>query len=674
MTVPPNASDPPSPPEDEPTLAEKVKTAVVGKPKDLEDKRVFHHLSLIAFLAWVGLGADGLSSSAYGPEEAFKTLGEHTFLVPALALLMAATVFIISAAYTRIIEEFPQGGGGYVVASKLLGPRWGVVSGSALLVDYVLTITVSIAAAGDALFSFLPPEWAPWKIWVGTALILFLTTLNLRGVKESVIPLTPVFVLFLLTHAVVIVGSVVTHVADIGPRAQETAEGFRQGLSTLGMFGMLKIFVHAYSMGGGTFTGIEAVSNGLPIMREPHVQTAKRTMIYMATSLAVTASGLLLCYTLWKLAPAEGKTMNAVLVAELSASWGLGTWFVVVTLVTEAALLVVAAQAGFLDGPRVLANMAVDSWAPRRFAALSERLTTHNGILLMGGAALAALFYANAHATTGQRPIDILVVMYSINVFATFSLSMFAMARHVHGTRERREHWKKRLTIFVVGFLLCFTILCITVVEKFPQGGWVTIVVTGAVVGLCMLIRRHYADVAANLRKLYATLEDLPHSHKGPPPVVDPKAATGALFVASYGGVGIHTLLNMFRAFPGHFKNVVFLSVAVVDSGAFKGEAELDALKKGTENTLKQYVRLANQMGIAATYRMAVGTDAVAEAEELGRAVAKEFPRVTFVAGYILFQRERWYQRLLHNETAFAIQRRLQWAGMTMVILPARVQ
>jgi amino acid transporter len=671
MTITP---DSPQPLDDDPTIAEKVRRVVVGKPKELGDKRIFHHLSLVAFLAWVGLGADGLSSSAYGPEEAYKTLGEHTYLVPALALLMAATVFIISAAYTRIIEEFPQGGGGYVVASKLLGPRWGVLSGSALLVDYVLTITVSIAAAGDALFSFLPQQWQPYKLAVEACLIVGLTMLNVRGVKESVIPLTPVFVLFLVTHAVVIVGSIVSHGADIVPRAQETADGFRSGLQALGMLGMLKLFVHAYSMGGGTFTGIEAVSNGLPIMREPHVQTAKRTMVYMAVSLALTASGLLLAYTLWKIGPAEGKTMNAVLVEQLSAGWGLGSWFTILTLVTEAALLVVAAQAGFLDGPRVLANMAVDSWAPRRFAALSERLTTHNGIVLMGGAALAALFYASANAEHGQRPIEILIVMYSINVFVTFSLSMFAMTRHVHATRNQRAHWKKRLTVFVVGFALCFTILVITVIEKLPHGGYVTLFVTGAVVVACMVINRHYRTVSTYLRKLYATLEDLPLTHKGPVPAVDPKAATAAIYVASYGGVGVHTVLNVFRAFPGHYKNVVFLSVGVVDSGAFKGEAELDALRQGTEAMLRQYVELAHKMGLPATHRMVLGTDAVEKAEDLSREVAKEFPRVTFFGGYILFQRERWYQRLLHNETAFAIQRRLQWAGMTMVILPARVQ
>src|SRR5690349_22020888 len=138
------------------TFAERFRRAVMGAPKDVKDPHAFHKLSLIALLAWVGLGADGLSSSSYGPEEAYRQLGEHTGLAVFLAFAMAATVFIISYGYSRIIERFPSGGGGYVVATQLLGKRVGVVSGSALLVDYVLTITISIASGGDAVFSMIP--------------------------------------------------------------------------------------------------------------------------------------------------------------------------------------------------------------------------------------------------------------------------------------------------------------------------------------------------------------------------------------------------------------------------------------------------------------------------------------------------------------------------------------
>src|SRR5712672_2087201 len=149
--------EPPRDGEPRPGVRSRLRKVLVGPPRDLKDNRVYQHISLIAFLAWVGLGADGLSSSSYGPEEAFRTLGEHTYLAVVLAAMMAGTVVLISAAYSRLIEEFPTGGGGYLVATKLLGEKAGVVSGCALLVDYVLTITVSIAAAGDALFSFIPP-------------------------------------------------------------------------------------------------------------------------------------------------------------------------------------------------------------------------------------------------------------------------------------------------------------------------------------------------------------------------------------------------------------------------------------------------------------------------------------------------------------------------------------
>jgi amino acid transporter len=282
----PKPSDSPSSeaqPEPPITWRSRVKRIFIGPPRDLADRSIYRHLSLMAFLAWVGLGADGLSSSAYGPEEAFRTLGEHTYLAIALAALMAFTVLIISAAYTRIIEAFPHGGGGYVVATKLLGHRAGVVSGSALLVDYVLTITISIAAAGDALFSLLPIHSQAWKLPTEVGLIAVLTVLNLRGVKESVLVLTPVFLLFVVTHAILIMGGIIGHASDFPATMRTASSGFSDGLATLGLGGLLLRFIHAYSLGGGTYTGIEAVSNGLAIMREPRVKTAKRTMLYMGT-------------------------------------------------------------------------------------------------------------------------------------------------------------------------------------------------------------------------------------------------------------------------------------------------------------------------------------------------------------------------------------------------------
>jgi len=192
-----------------------LKELLFGKPKDPLDPKVFHQISLVAFLAWVGLGADGLSSSAYGPEEAYLALGEHFYLALPLALLMVVTVFVISASYAQIIELFPTGGGGYLVATKLLGPKAGLISGSALVVDYMLTITISIASSADALFSFLPINYQPFKIFAEVLLIFALIFLNLRGVKESVLFLLPIFLLFIAMHVVGIALGIGSHLSNL---------------------------------------------------------------------------------------------------------------------------------------------------------------------------------------------------------------------------------------------------------------------------------------------------------------------------------------------------------------------------------------------------------------------------------------------------------------------------
>ncbi|MFL5390930.1 MAG: amino acid permease, partial [Myxococcales bacterium] len=187
----PSSVPPPSqPPEEEPqpprTRWQKLIRALLGGPKDILDPQLFQHIALAAFLAWVGLGADGLSSSAYGPEEAFKNLGSHQYLAVFLAIATGVTVLVISAAYTKIIEHFPFGGGGYIVTARLIGPKAGVVSGAALLIDYVLTCTTSVAAGGEAIFSNFPEQWHVWKLPVELVAIAVLTVLNLRGVKESI--------------------------------------------------------------------------------------------------------------------------------------------------------------------------------------------------------------------------------------------------------------------------------------------------------------------------------------------------------------------------------------------------------------------------------------------------------------------------------------------------------
>jgi amino acid transporter len=652
-------------------IASRVRRVLIGAPKDVRDPHAFHKLSLVALLAWVGLGADGLSSSAYGPDEAYRTLGEHTGLSVFLALATALTVLIISYGYSRIIEQFPAGGGGYVVASKILGPRVGVLSGAALLVDYVLTITVSTVAGADAIFSFLPPSFQVFRLPFAFLGLGLLTLANLRGVKESVTAISPIFGVFLLTHLILLAVVIGGHLADFPRASAEVQQNVQGTVRALGLGGAFGLFMRAYSMGGGTYTGIEAVSNGVAMMREPRVTTAKRTMVLMAVSLSLTAGGILLAYLLVGAVPQGNRTMNAVLLERVTGSWGpMGQVFLIVTLISEGALLFVAAQTGFLDGPRVMANMATDSWLPHRFSALSDRLTMRNGVILMAGAAAGALIYTGGH-------ISRLVVMYAINVFLTFTLSNVAMA--VFWIRHRKENraWARHLPAHILSALLCALILGITIFEKFAEGGWLTLLITAGITILCLGVRAHYDRVGGAIRDLDRTMpghEALPvTSRPEEMPALDPGLPVAILFVGGYSGLGRHALLTLLRMFPGHFRGVVFASVAVVDSDTFKGAQEIVALEERTQRALASYRRFAASLGLPSTSAYAVGTEVAVEAERLATDLMRQFPRGLVVAGQIIFDVDTVWNRVLHNETAFMIQRRLQHRGVPMIVLPVEV-
>jgi amino acid transporter len=653
----------------ETSLAQRIRFKVFGRPRDVRDPHIFHKIALIPFFAWIGLGADGLSSSAYGPEEAFRNLGTHTYMAVFLGLATAFTVFIIAYTYTKIIERFPHGGGGYVVATKMLGKRAGVVSGSALIVDYILTIVVSIVSCTDALFSYLPLEWQPNKIWVTAVLILVMVVLNIRGVKESITILAPIFVVFLATHAILLVYGFASRASVAGEIVHNIGTGFRSDMSGIGLLGMALIFLRAYSLGGGTYTGIEAVSNGMQIMRDPKVKNGKRTMAYLSTSLAVTAGGLLACYLLAKISPENGRTLNATLADALYGGFGgIGKVLAFVTILSEGALLLVGSQAGFIDAPRVMANMAVDSWLPRRFADFSGRLTMRNGIVMIGVSALALLVYTKGSITA-------LVVMYSINVFLTFSLSEFGMVKHFVLHRKDEKIPLRSIAIQAIGFVLCALILILTVSEKFTEGGWLTLVITGFLILTCNAVKRHYKRVGKALTKLDALLEAV-DLEEGRTDIVkvDPQAMTAIQLVSGYNGIGVHSFLQICSAFPGHYKNFIFVSVGIVDQEMFKDGESVPELLEEVNTSLQRYVKLAQKYGYAAEGYSGVGTNVVDAATDLCRTLHESFPKSTVFSGNLVFSRESLLHRILHNETAFAVQRRLQWEGITNVVMPIRVR
>ncbi|HEX5397938.1 MAG TPA: APC family permease [Verrucomicrobiae bacterium] len=652
-----------------------VKNVVIGRARNLSDKSLFHKTSLIALLAWVGLGADGLSSSCYGPEAAFVALQDHHFLSLFVAAAVILTIVVICASYSQIIELFPSGGGGYLVASKLLTPATGVVSGCALIGDYVLTIAISVASGTEALFSLLPGGWATiaHKTEFAAGGVVLLSILNLRGVKESVLVWMPAFLMFILSFAFAIIYGVVSHFGEIPAVAGGLVSDVHATTATVGAWGLVMVVLRAYSSGAGTFTGIEAVSNSMASLREPRVQTGKRTMVYMGSSLSFVAAGLLLTYLLYHVTPVAGKTLNAVLMEQMTAAWPawLGRSFVVAALVSSAALLFIAAQTGFLGGPRVLANMAVDRWMPTGFANLSDRLVTQNGILLMGTAALAVILFTEAS-------MEMLIVLYSINVFITFSLSQLGMVRHWWSHRDREPKWRGKIFINGFGLLLTSGILISLCVVKFFQGGWATLLVTGLLIVVSFRVKRHYSQTKKRLQRLNDLVSAAVLDEQNPPEKTaaiscDTNARTAVFLVNGFNGLGLHTLLAVVRMFPKVYHNFVFLQVGVLDAGTFKGAAEVENLQDFTRREVERYVAYMRNRGFYAESQFAVGTDIVDEAAQLCEHAAKRFPQAQFFAGQLVFKDESFFSRWLHNHTVFELQRRLYQNGWPMLILPIQV-
>jgi amino acid transporter len=649
----------------------KIREIILGKALDPLKTETRHSMALVAFLAWVGLGADGLSSSAYGPEETFKALGAHTHLGLYMAIATAVTVFIIAMAYNQVIELFPTGGGGYRVATKLVGPYMGLISGCALILDYVLTIAISIASGVDALASFLPLGFQPYKLWAEAFFIAVLIVMNLRGLKEAIQILLPIFLGFVVTHLVLIVYGILAHASYLPQLVPSTLADTSVLAADIGWVGVAAMLLLAYSQGGGTYTGLEAVSNNVNLLAEPRERTGKMTMLYMALSLAITAGGIILLYLLWDAKPVAGETLNASTFKSIIASMGLGgpvanQIALVVVLAFEAGLLFVAANTGFLGGPSVLSNMAADSWVPHKFRYLSTRLVTQNGILVMGIAALAILFW------TGGK-VTLLLVLYSISVFLTFAISLLGLCLYWARNKEPGQKRKRRFLLSAVGFIICAGILAILLVERFAEGGWATVVIIAAIAALCVFIRNHYRETKRAIHSVDEVFENQPFG-PGLDALEPQKDHQSAVFIVgtSRGG-GLHALLWVLRMFPGHFKNFIFVNARTVDSHAYGGEGAIEAMRTEAARTLEFFVDFCHSHGMAAESYLSFGTDAVDEITKLCEEISMDYPNSIFFTSKLIFSTDNWFTRVLHNQAALAVQRRLHLEGLQMVILPMKV-
>jgi hypothetical protein len=489
--------------------------------------------------------------------------------------------------------------------------------------------------------------------------------------RESIRILAPIFIGFVVTHFALIAYGIASH-GSLSNEIAGTIDETHELANTAGWFFVVAIFLRAYSLGGGTYTGIEAVSNNVNTLKEPRVRTGQWTMFLMALSLSLTAAGIILLYLLWDVAPSEaGATLNAVVFGDIIDSLGFhgatSHAFLTVVLFFEGALLFVAANTGFLGGPAVLANMAVDRWVPNQFSTLSSRLVTRNGIVLMGAAALAILVWTEGY-------VRLLVVLYTVNVFITFTLSLLGLTFYWWRQRRDVEEARRRLLLSGLALMITAAILAVIVVERFLQGGIVTLAITSVVVMIGLLIRHHYAGVRKLTEQFEREHRWRVHELASPPCAADPARPTAVFLVSANRGVGLHTVERVERLFPGHFGNFVFASVGTVDSESYGSEQSLRTLQYETRATLDALVNFAQYQGKAACWYDAYGSDRLAELERLSLEIRAKFPNSVFFAGRLVFAKERPWTRWLHSQTPLAIQRILNEHGIELVILPVTLR
>lgn len=638
----------------------------LGAPKDPLAAGTAQKLALTVFFAWIGLGADGISSSCYGPEQAFLALGPHRILAFWLVILTIVTVSLIAYAYNRIIKLFPNGGGGYKVATSLLGEYAGLAAGIGLLIDYVLTIVISVASGMDALFSLLPHHSNSALQACSAIFIMLLTVLNMRGMKESIRVLVPIFIGFIVIHVCLIGYGLVDHANQLNAVGTVAVSQTNLVWHQFGLIFLLAVFLHAYAQGGGTYTGLEAVSNNVTVLQKPRVRTGQKTMVYMAISLSFMAGGILLLYLLWHVQPQHGKTLNAVLFSKMLGNSMGGHIMLFLTLLFEAGLLFIAANTGFLGGPAVLSNLAMDQWVPKSFVNISSRLVRQNGILMFGGCALMLLFI-----TDGR--VKMLVIIYSISVFLAFTIALFGLLKFIWDSKGRDVQRYINLFLVGLGVVFCAIVLVVMTITSFTAGGWLALIMIGLLLWFCICIRRDYRRTDAMLEKLDEDL-DIPLKEGFYEPILpDSKDPTAIILVGRSRGAAMHTLLTIKRLFGNHYKNFIFFSIAVVDAKTVIGQDRIHALKERRQKDLDYLTNFCYSRSIPAMSILQTSVDPIEEINTVATKLARLYTKNAFFASQLIFSGSQWMQKMNHNKTALAMQRRIYALGLNMMILPVKV-
>ncbi len=459
-----------------------LRRLLIGNPLATSEAQ---HQRLTKVKALAVFASDALSSNAYATEEILLILvlaGSGALnLSIGLAAAIATLLVIVGASYYQIIRSYPNGGGTYIVSKDNLGTLPSLVAGAALLIDYILTVAVSIAAGVAALFSWLP-FLLPYRVPMAVAAVAIITIVNLRGVRESAsVFAIPTYIFVVSIFGMLAFGLFRAVTGGLAPIEYSAAEATGP-LQTITLFFILR----AFSAGCTALTGIEAIADGVPAFRKPQAVNAGHTLIAMIVILGSMFIGISILASQLQIVPIEGET---VLSQMARAILGQGLPYAVVQIAT-AFILLLAANTAFADFPRLSSFIARDGFLPRPLGNIGDRLVFSNGIVLLGAlaAVLLVAFRGDTHA---------LLPLYAIGVFLCFTLSQTGMV--VRWFKQRTAHWQLLAFINGLGALVTLVVLGVIVLTRFTHGGWIVVVLIPLIVWMFYQIHHHYVSTAAQL-------------------------------------------------------------------------------------------------------------------------------------------------------------------------------
>ena len=605
-----------------------LKRLLVGRPlatTEQEHQRIPKVIGLAVF------SSDAISSTAYATEEIlFVTavgasslmLGLET-LIP-IAIAVALLLAIVAFSYRQTIFAYPSGGGSYVVSRENLGENPSLVAAASLLVDYILTVAVSISA-GVAAISSIPAfsDVAKHRVLVGIFLIVLITLANLRGIKESGrLFAAPTYLYIVMISALIIYGLVRAFILkDISniPFDQKAFDGTLESGGTLGLFLILK----GFSSGAVALTGVEAISNGVPAFKKPESKNAAATLVWMAVILGTLFMGISILAHHLQPYPSHDITVLAQLGIQV---FGQGAVFFVLQIAT-ALILILAANTAYADFPRVASVIAFDEYLPHQMRNRGDRLVFSNGVLILATAAIV-LIVAFGGVTTALIPL------YAVGVFTSFTLSQAGMVRHHQ--KQREENWRRHAIMNGIGSVATLIVLVIVATTKFTSGAWVPLVLIPLIILLFKAIRRHYLRVD---RALEANLTA---------GMTRPRRNTVIVLVGNVHG-GVVQALSYAKSLNPNY----LVAVRLVDSDEEAAEANKVWLDAGFDIPLET---------VYSPYR------------ELRRPLLEFLDRldeqyendnVTVIIPEFVVR--HWWENILHNQSALRIKRWLLFRRGTMV-------